>query len=154
MCSGCGSVTRSHPVCKSDKHRVSGTPLPPQWQQRLLALVNARGWLTGSFVFETIRLLTAWQQAEGGNAQWNPLNTTEPYKGSTNFNGTGVQNYTKPTYGVIATAATLLNGNYNGILGALQGGTLTAEEIVNKNAAEFRVWGTNPDLILKVLAGG
>jgi len=131
---------------------MANTHLPPQWRERLLALVNAHGWITGSFAAESLRLLDAWQRAEGGAAAWNPLNTTEPYKGSTNYNDTGVQNYTKPTYGVIATAATLLNGNYNGILGALQGGTLTAEEIVDKNAAEFRVWGTDPAVIRGVLA--
>ena len=128
--------------------------LPPQWRERLLALVNARGWSAGVFQSETLRLLDAWQRAEGGIAVWNPLNTTERYKGSTDYNGTGVQNYTKPTYGVIATVATLLNGNYNGILGALQGGTLTAEDTVSKNADQFRVWGTDPNLIRQLLREG
>ena len=100
---------------------------------------------------EVLRLLDAWAQAEGGTATWNPLNSTQPFLGSTRYNSSDVQNYTKPLYGVCATAVTLANGNYNGILGALQGGSLTAVQIVDKYRSQFQLWGTNPDLIIQIL---
>ena len=128
------------------------THLPPQWRQRLLAIVNGHGWLTGQFASESLRLLDAWQRAEGGTAQWNPLNTTYRLSGSWSYNSVGVQNYSRPTDGVCATGLTLVNGNYNGILGDLQNGTKTAEQIVTDRADQFRVWGTNPETILAVLA--
>lgn len=129
------------------------THLPPQWRQRVLAGINGHGWDTGSFYPEGMRLLDAWQRAEGGTARWNPLNTTLRLAGSTDYNGTGVQNYFRPTEGCAATVLTLVNGNYNGILGDLQNGTKTAEQIVNDRASQFRTWGTDPSVILAVLAG-
>lgn len=100
---------------------------------------------------ENLRLLTAWHRAEGKAAQWNPLNTTYKLNNSSSFNKVGVQNYSRPTEGVCATALTLVNGFYNGILGDLQGGKLTAEQIVRQNWSEFQKWGTNPTVILAVL---
>lgn len=126
--------------------------LPPQWRQRLLAIVNGHGWDTGQFAPESLRLLAAWAQAEGGNARWNPLNTTLKLAGSTDYNSAGVQNYFRPTEGVCATGLTLVNGHYNGILGDLQNGTKTAEQIVSDRADQFLVWGTSPSTIAAVLA--
>jgi hypothetical protein len=125
----------------------TATHLPPNWAQRLLAVLGASpGYAEG------VRLLSAWAQAEGGTARWNPLNTTLRLSGSTNYNRVGVQNYRRPTEGVCALALTLVNGFYPGILGALQAGTKTAEDIVHSNMGEFRQWGTNPNTILAVLA--
>ena len=131
------------------------THLPPQWQQRVLANINSHGWNTGSFAPEAVRLLTAWQAAEGGTATWNPLNTTLHIPGwytTPDYNSSGVVNYSKPDYGVMATVATLINGYYNSILGFLQNPQMTAEQAVNAYASEFRTWGTNPQTILDVLA--
>ena len=128
------------------------THLPPQWQQRVLAGVNGHGWNTGQFYPEGIRLLNAWATAEGGTAKWNPLNTTYYLPGCTNYNTSGVKNYVRPTEGCCATVLTLVNGFYTGILGALQGGTATAEQIVEMHGDEFSTWGTNPTVILQVLA--
>lgn len=130
---------------------MTQTHLPPQWEYAVLALVRSRGWTTGQFEPEALRLLRAWATAEGGNAQWNPLNTTERYKGSWNYNTTGVQNYSKPIFGVMATVATLVNGYYNGILGFLQNPQITAEEAVQKYRGQFQTWGTTPDHILEIL---
>lgn len=133
---------------------MTQTHLPPQWQQRVLANINSHGWDIGQFAHQAIRLLTAWQQAEGGLAEWNPLNTTLHIPGwyaTPDYNTTGVCNYTKPTYGVMATVATLINGSYNGILGFLQNPQVTAEDCVNAHTDEFRTWGTNPDVILQCL---
>jgi hypothetical protein len=60
-------------------------------------------------------------------AEWNPLDSTLTEPGSTNFNnlsgGGHVQNYPDAATGAKATAATLLNGNYPLIAGALRAGT-------------------------------
>ena len=127
---------------------MADTHLPPQWRERLLAVVGAKA---GD---ENLRLLDAWQRAEGGTAQWNPLNTTFDLPGTTDYNSTGVKNYGKATWGVCATALTLTSGLYNGILGDLQGGGKTAEQIVSDRSAQFRKWGTNPALIQTILGGG
>jgi hypothetical protein len=131
---------------------MAQTHLPPNWEQRVHAGINGHGWLTGQFPAEALRLYAAWAKAEGGLAQWNPLNTTYPLPNSTMYNSSNVRNYSRPTEGVCATVLTLVNGFYPGILGDLQGGQKTAVEIVNDNADEFRTWGTNPDTILAVLA--
>ena len=100
---------------------------------------------------ENLRLLEAWQRAEGGDARWNPLNTTFDLPGATNYNSVGVKNYPRATWGVCATALTLTNGRYAGILGALQAAKLSAAEIVETCRDQFQTWGTNPDTILAVL---
>lgn len=97
------------------------------------------------------KLLGAWAKAEGGTAKYNPLNTTLPWKNSTTYNAAGVKNYATGADGIAATAATLENGLYNGILRDLRAGRKTAAEIVNGNAAEFDKWGTGAANILRVL---
>jgi hypothetical protein len=123
------------------------THLPPNWRQRLLAVLGAPA------TAENLRLLDAWQRAEGGSARWNPLNSTYPlpFGESTSYNRSSVQNYFKPTAGIAAIALTLIQSNYTGILGALQAGKLTAEQIVAQHRDEFKTWGTNADTILRVL---
>jgi hypothetical protein len=63
-----------------------------------------------------------------------------------------VKNYWRPTAGICATALTLIDARYSGILGDLQGGKKGAEQILKDNAAQFALWGTGSALILKVLA--
>lgn len=132
---------------------MTETHLPPYWRERLLHVVGAK------VNAENLRLLDAWQRAEGGTAKWNPLNCTIELPGSTAYNTftaggatLHVWNYPRPTWGVCATALTLSNGNYGGILADLQAGTKTAEQIVHDRAAQFSVWGTVPDVILGALA--
>jgi hypothetical protein len=120
--------------------------LPPNWRQRLLAVVGA------PITSENQRFLDAWQRAEGGAARFNPLNTTFPLPGALNYNQTGVRNYLRATDGVCATALTLVDGNYGGLLAALQTGKLTAAQIVDQHQDEIRTWGTDPNLIRKLLA--
>lgn len=124
---------------------MSATHFPPNWIRRLLAVLGA------PVTPEAVRLFSAWATAEGGNAQWNPLNTTLRLEGSWNYNSVGVQNYARPIIGVCATALTVANGYYNGILGALQGGQLTAEQIVEQHGHEFNLWGTGAANVLRVL---
>lgn len=122
------------------------THLPPNWIPRLLAVLAAP-------VAEpqSVRLLTAWAEAEGGSARWNPLNTTLPLYQATNYNSVGVKNYVRPVDGICATAITIANGAYNGILGDLQAGTFTAEQIVRRHPGQFNTWGTGAANVLRVL---
>jgi hypothetical protein len=128
------------------------THLPPWWKQRLLAVLGAPR------NRQNLRFLEAQCRAEGGDAQWNPLNTTTHiiqdgvwWQEAEDYNSAKVSNFRKATLGVLATAATLLNGNYNGILGDLQAGKKTAEKMVADRRDEIKTWGTDPDLMLKVL---
>jgi transglutaminase-like putative cysteine protease len=127
---------------------VATNHLPPYWAQHLAAVLG------GPQRAETDRFLHAWAQAEGGTATWNPLNSTFRVEGSTAYNSAGVQNYPRPVWGVCATAMTLTNGNYGTIVGRIQAGNLTAEQIVNDCATQIGVWGTDPGLILTILGGG
>lgn len=127
------------------------THLPAYWKEHLLSGVGAPQRA------ESKRFLDAWQQAEGGTAKWNPLNTTFALPGATNYNSTGVKNYTRPVWGVAATVLTLTEPEsgpltYPKLLGHLQAGTATAEQIVNDCRSELSHWGTNPDLVLKILS--
>lgn len=84
--------------------------------------------------------LAAWQAAEGGSSKNNPLNTTQPAPGATNYNSVGVKNYPDAATGIRATVQTLLNGNYNGIVAALRKGK-NPYDVANQSA-ELHTWGT------------
>lgn len=121
--------------------------LPFLWKFRLLRAVKGKG------SRQNRRLFGAWARAEGGDARFNPLNTTESWPGATDYNPQGVKNYPSGSAGVAATAATLLNGHYPGIVADLRDGCKTAEQVVQDRRDEIKVWGTNPDTILAVLHG-
>jgi hypothetical protein len=109
---------------------------------------------TGSFIDSVLRaigapltttnrlLLLAWTQAEGTAAKFNPLATTQPASGASNFNSVGVKNYASFASGVNATAQTLQNGHYPGILRSLRAGNVSPNDVVNRYAGEFNTWGT------------
>ena len=126
---------------------ATSTHLPPYWRERLLAVLGAPR------SKENLRFLHAWGVSEGGTAKWNPLNTTYvlPYGESWSYNSSTVQNYWRPSGGVAATALTLVEDTYSCLVGAFQGGKLTAEQINVKCDATIRRWGTNPAVIAKVL---
>jgi hypothetical protein len=133
--------------------------VPPQFEQRLLALINSHGWDHGSFAAEPLRFLSAWIKAEGGAAACNPLNCTLFVYGATVYNTFVVDgvtfhvwNYLHAVDGIAATGITLVNGHYNGILGDLQNGSKTAEQITRDRWSQIATWGTNPQTILDVLA--
>ncbi len=54
--------------------------------------------------------LVTWQTAENTTAAWNPLATTQPAPGATDYNSVGVKNYPSSTTGIAATVATLRGG--------------------------------------------
>ena len=120
--------------------------LPYLWRFRLLVKLRA-----GGGYFPNRQLLGAWAQAEGGTAAYNPLNTTEPWPGATDYNSVHVKNYPSGSAGIAATYVTLVNGHYNGIVADLRVGKKSAVQIVESRRAEFETWGTNPDTILRVL---
>jgi len=99
-----------------------------------------------------VRALVGWQRAEGGHwnndAKYNPLNTTqsEPGAGNTGTQG-NIKVYKNWHQGIEATATTLLNGKYGGILSALKNGSSgqVAHAIGNSP------WGTSADLINRVI---
>src|SRR5215469_3451717 len=100
---------------------------PLLWRFRLLRAVHAKG------VVQNRRFLKAWATCEGGKAAYNPLNTTELWPGSTDYNMVGVKNYPNGAARIAATAATLVNGHYDGIVSDLRAGKWTALEIAERN---------------------
>lgn len=95
---------------------------------------------------ENLRALLAWQRAEGGRATYNPFNTTQPAAGATWYNTFGpngefhVRNYPDAETGRHATATTLLNGRYPGILKALRAGN---NGVAVAAAIDASPWGTH-----------
>lgn len=119
-------------------------PQIPGWQKLVLQGVGAPS------TPENIKYINAWAQAEGGSAANNPFNTTEPgYHTTGSYNSVGVKNYATPMDGINATIATLKNGRYGAILGALSKGN---SAMADAQAEATTPWGTGA-LIEKVLGG-
>ena len=120
---------------------------PLMWKFRLLRTIKASGY------WQSRKLLKAWAKAEGGTARFNPLNTTQPWPGSTDYNSVHVKNYPTGAAGISATATTLVNGHYDGIVRDLrrEQGHFTARQIVVRNSSEFDTWGTGASHILALL---
>lgn len=124
------------------------THLPPEWIARLCGLMLIPTCPAVTDVF------TAWARAEGGTAQWNPLNTTQSFPGATTYNSAGVKNYPSPIAGISATAVTLSYEPYHGLWGALQvakSSGATAREIVTQHEQAFNTWGTGASHVLALL---
>lgn len=100
---------------------------------------------------ENKRFMYAWRAAEGGQAAFNPFNTTQGAPGATNYNTAGVKNYTGEDQGVAATVKTLLNGRYSEIISALRDGGPGASAAAAQALARSP-WGTG-ELVLRVLKG-
>lgn len=111
----------------------------------------------GAPITQTNRnLIFAWVFSENTKAQNNPLATTQPAAGATNFNSNGgypVKNYPDYKTGLDATIRTLTNGRYNGIVNDLRKGNNDPYNIVKANASEFNTWGTGAALIESNLGG-
>jgi hypothetical protein len=99
--------------------------------------------------------LVSWMQAEGGNARFNPLNTTHEMPKATIYNEVGVKNYDSLHEGVMATAKTLDYGARNNLYGYKAIRTaLVKNKWASKTlwAVEHSQWGTG-GLALKCLPG-
>jgi len=86
-----------------------------------------------------VQALDAWQQAEGGFVHVNPLNTTQAAPGSTTWNSVGVKTYPDWKTAIRATAQTLKNGQYRGVIAALKKGN-DVQGVARAVAAS--PWGT------------
>jgi hypothetical protein len=82
--------------------------------------------------------LASWFPHEGTAAAYNPMASTLREPGSTTFNYDGVQNYVSAAQGAHATADTLANGLYPGIVAALRSGRGLCGNL--NLAAEFLRW--------------
>jgi hypothetical protein len=92
---------------------MGGAPVPAngigqetrqQWATALLQAVHA------PTCANNLVSLVTWQTAENTSAGWNPLATTQPAPGTTDFNSVGVRNYPSSAAGIAATVATLQGG--------------------------------------------
>src|SRR5207342_507768 len=62
---------------------------------------------------ENVRAVSAWEQAEGTKASFNPLATTQSgFAGETRFNSVGVKNYVSYQDGIDANVKVINNGLY------------------------------------------
>lgn len=98
-------------------------------------------------------VIVSWAQAEGGAANWNPLNTTHDAPGAWNYNWVGVKEYPSFEVGLKATADTLNYGADRNQYGYRAIRRLLRESARPKRtlrAIERSEWGTG-GLALKVL---
>lgn len=107
------------------------------WERDLMV---AMGWRP---TVEARALLRAWAACEGGNASFNPLNTTYHVAGATSYNSAGVQNYLDRTMGLAATMLTLRLPAYHELRLALAVGGLSPTERLRRGAAGITTWGTD-----------
>jgi hypothetical protein len=100
-----------------------------------------------------LRAVVGWINAEGGHwhntARHNPLNTTQPMPGAGNTGTQGnIKVYRNWRQGLRATAKTLQNGRYDGVLSALRGNDPQAVA----SAIDASPWGTHGQLIHSTIA--
>ncbi len=94
----------------------------------------------------TGRACNIWQRAEGGNARYNPFNTTLYKPGATAYNSFGdhgqyhVWNYPNEMTGINATVQTLLQHSFAEIVEAFQDGT---SGLAVCEGVDASVWGTH-----------
>lgn len=114
----------------------------PGWEARLLHSLGVAPTL------ERRRFLAAWHACEGGGADFNPLNTTMPVAGATDYNSAGVKNYPDELAGLAATLLTLRLGYYDELRAALAARNITALRIARRSSAALARWGTGSACIL------
>lgn len=89
-----------------------------------------------------VSILRKWQTFEGGNAAWNPLNTTQGMPGATDYNSVHVRNYPDRATGVAATAKTLTNRYYPDLVAAMRNDWPLSKYNKPNILAQMRIWGT------------
>jgi hypothetical protein len=90
---------------------------------------------TGNTLF-----MRAWRQFEGGEATYNPFNTTQTKGAKSNYNTFYVQNYFSLNDGILSTVETLNNGKYNNIVKAFKKGIpdqVNAQKLANLLQRKF-----------------
>jgi len=117
---------------------------PVQWGKDFLSKLGM------PLTSENVRAMSAWQQAEGTGADFNPLATIQGgFAGATNFNSVGVKNYANYDDGLAANIKAITNGRYENILAALRRGT-SAMDVADAIAAS--PWGSG-ELVRRILRG-
>jgi hypothetical protein len=118
--------------------------------------VTWAGWakqLLGGLGIETtadrLVFLHAWANAEGGTATYNPLNTTLPLPGATDYNRAHVKNYLDALQGTAATMLTLRLHFYDHLRAALGEDGLTPRGILARSGADLDTWGTGSRNVAK-----
>jgi hypothetical protein len=110
----------------------------------------------------TVNFIKAWRQAEGGNATWNLLNSSKPFRNSTKFNKFNVQNYKSKEDGIEANILTLKLPKYSRIIEGLKkinslndGYNLAVQLSDGPSNGPFYVWSLGYyDRIQKLCARG
>ena len=113
--------------------------------QAALAILKA---LQATPTDTNINLLVAWELCEQKTGQegdaWalnNPLSTTEPgYGAISGYNSVGVKSYPTQALGAEATAATLKNGDYPGLLAAIE---TSNSGLFFSSGNQMSTWGTD-----------
>jgi hypothetical protein len=137
---------------------TSSRHLPDHWREGVIALLKIGNWRQGVFEHQAMRFLQAWAGAEGGGADYDPLNTTNHIEDAwgpwqrEDYNSTGVVNFDDQFDGIVGTAATLHHSKtFAPIVADLRAVNYSAEEIVERNEAAIKTWGTSPSLMLELL---
>ena len=120
----------------------------PGWDHQLLGALGLEP------TRERRRFLTAWARAEGGNARYNPLNTTMSVPGALDYNSVHVKHYPDQMAGIAATLLTLRLAYYRALVDALRETALGADQILHRGALGVRTWGTSTQLIGEILKHG
>lgn len=92
-----------------------------------------------------LHAIVSWIQAEGGNAHWNPLNTTHEAPGATDYNSVGVKDYPDFETGLAAAIETLNFGADHGLYGyrEIRYSLRSARRAgLTLRAVETSIWGT------------
>lgn len=118
----------------------------PYWERRLLA---ALGLIVTD---ERVHFLQAWAACEGGNAHFNPLNTTMKVSGSRPYNSAGVQNFPDELAGLAATLLTLRLPYYAALRTSMIVHPHDALAILTGSGQSLITWGTGTKCIAAKLA--
>jgi murein DD-endopeptidase MepM/ murein hydrolase activator NlpD len=123
------------------------------WRKAVLEAIGAKA------TPENLRFLTTWQRWEGGHtkngARFNWLNTTKAAPGAVgSINSVGVKKFNSFQNGVLATAATLMNGRYDDLVAGLTSGNPYKFDV----SKGLQTWVSgepdgNPEYARKVLGG-
>ncbi len=118
----CEDLRRSARACGYGRLRSNRDRLTPRSARRRTSRERCLAALGLPNTGANVQALDAWQEAEGGFVHMNPLNTTQAAPGSTTWNSVGVKTYPDWKTAIRATAQTLKNGQYRGVMAALKKG--------------------------------
>jgi peptidoglycan hydrolase CwlO-like protein len=116
--------------------RVAGHGMTITYAEWAKAFLRALG---APVVRSNMIVVIAWQAAEGTQATWNPLATTMPAEGASDFNSVGVKNFLSMEQGIDASIRTLMRPNfgYEAILDGLERG---AHQMETAHAIQQSHW--------------